>query len=229
MNTSNSRSTEQLISQLNSNQASTPQEAIAAINAIAATSTPEPAAINALIQGLSHPYPTVGAAIVEVLVKLAPTTVQPLIAAFNASSDQGLQAYIIQALAQIGDSRASDLLAEVVGTAVANHCQGNVRRIAARGLGKIGSTADDAEFTRFAQEKLIWALLNPDDWGLRYAAAVSLQEIATPEAQVALQQAIAQEADKVVQSRIAIALEALLAVDEISASQRNESKHSQKY
>ncbi|OUL26670.1 glycosyl transferase family 2 [Nostoc sp. T09] len=228
MNTSNSRSTEQLISQLNSNQASTPQEAIAAINAIAATSTPEPAAIDALIQGLSHHYPTVGAAIVEVLVKLAPTTVQPLIAAFNASSDQGLQAYIIQALAQIGDSRACDLLAEVVGTAVANHCQGNVRRMAARGLGKIGSTADDAEFTRFAQEKLIWALLNPDDWGLRYAAAVSLQQIATPEAQVALQQAIAQETDKVVQSRIAIALEAILAADEIS-SMRNESKHSQKY
>ena len=31
-------------------------------------------------------------------------------------------------------------------------------------------------------EKLSWALITPEDWGLRYAAAVSLQEIATPEA-----------------------------------------------
>ncbi|AFZ23077.1 PBS lyase HEAT-like repeat protein [Cylindrospermum stagnale PCC 7417] len=207
MNTQNSHHIEQLISQLN--HASTPQDAIAAITTLAASESKEIAMINALIQALSHHHPSVGAASVAALVRLAPATVKPLITAFAASSDQGLQAYIIQALAQIGSPEALDLLAEVVGVAVANHCQGNVRRIAARGLGRIGSTCNDTEVIRCVEEKLTWALLTPEDWGLRYAAAVSLQEIATPEASAALQQAIAQEADKVVLSRITTALAAL--------------------
>lgn len=204
MNTQNSNHIEQLISQLN--YASTPPEAIAAITTLAASETKEAAAINALIQALSHHHPSVAAASVEALVQLAPATVKPLIAAFAASSDQGLQAYIIQALSQIGSPEALDLLTEVVGIAVANHCQGNVRRIAARGLGRIGSNSNDTEVIRCVEEKLTWALLTPEDWGLRYAAAVSLQEIATPEAIATLQQATAQEADKVVLSRIATAL-----------------------
>lgn len=207
MNTQNSHHIEQLISQLN--HASTPQDAIAAITTLAASETKEAAPINALIQALSHHHPSVAAASVEALVQLAPATVKPLIAAFAASSDQGLQAYIIQALAQIGSPEALDLLAEVVGIAVANHCQGNVRRIAARGLGRIGSISNDTEVIRCVEEKLTWALLTPEDWGLRYAAAVSLQEIATLEAIASLQQATAQEADKVVLSRIANALVAL--------------------
>lgn len=104
-----------------------------------------------------------------------------------------MQAYIIQALAQIGDRRAFDLLAEVVGVAVANHCQGNVRRVAARGLGRIGSISSDSQIIHRAVEKLTWALLTPEDWALRYAAGVSLQEIATPKAILALQQALSQE------------------------------------
>ena len=46
----------------------------------------------------------------------------------------------------------------------------------------------------------------PQDWGLRYAAAISLQEIATPTAYAALQQALNHENDKVVRSRISIAI-----------------------
>jgi phycoerythrocyanin alpha-cysteine-84 phycoviolobilin lyase/isomerase subunit PecF len=196
MNTLKPQDTKQLILQLN--QAATAQDAIALINAIACCGTREPEAIAALIAALSHHHPSVGAAAVEVLVKLAPATVEPLITAFDDSTDQGLQAYIIQALAQIGDSRAIAVLAEVVGTEVANHCQGNVRRIAARGLGKMGNLGLD---------KLTWALLTPEDWGLRYAAAVSLQDIATSEAKAALKQAIAQESDQVVKQRIKAALE----------------------
>ncbi|MBD0303579.1 MAG: hypothetical protein ICV85_15840 [Tolypothrix sp. T3-bin4] len=45
--------------------------------------------------------------------------------------------------------------------------------------------------------------------GVCQAAVVSLAEIATPEALVALDQAIAQETDKVVVHRITTALEAL--------------------
>ena len=61
-----------------------------------------------------------------------------------------------------------------------------------------------------SEEKLTWALLTPEDWGLRYAAAVSLQEIATPEAVDSFTTGTAQEVDKVVLSRIAIALDILL-------------------
>ncbi|GAX36569.1 HEAT repeat domain-containing protein [Nodularia sp. NIES-3585] len=207
MNTLNSHDIEALILELN--HASTPQEAIAAIHALAASGTQEVVAINALIAALSHHHPSVGAAAVAVLIELAPASVQPLITAFDASRDQGLQARIIQALAQIGDLRAFDLLAEVMGTTVANHCQGNVRRIATRGIGKIGSNSRNTEMIRCIEEKLTWALLTPEDWGLRYASAVSLQEIATQQAQAALEQAIAQEVDQVVRSRITLALEVL--------------------
>ncbi|MBD2454242.1 HEAT repeat domain-containing protein [Nostoc sp. FACHB-87] len=196
---------EQLISQIN--QAATPEEVITAIRAIAVSDTPEIDSINAVITALSHHHPRVKNAAVEALVKLGNVTVKPLITAYETSRDQGLQAYIIQVLAQIGSDEAMDLLAEVLGTTVANHCQGNVRRIAARGLGKIASNSQDAGVIGCVQEKLIWALVSPEDWGLRYAAAVSLQELATPTAKAALQTAIAQETDSVVRSRVALALE----------------------
>jgi bilin biosynthesis PecF protein len=196
-----------LILQLN--HASTPTDAIASISAIAASGIKKQPVIKALISALSHHHPSVGAAAIELLVQLAPASVKPLIAAFNASSDQGLQAHIIQALAQIGDPEAIELLAEVIGTSVANHCQGNVRRIAARGLGRIAQISNKLENIRRILDKLTWALSSPEDWGLRYAAVVSLAEIATPEALIALEQAIAQETDKVVVHRITTALEAL--------------------
>ena len=163
-------------------------------------------AIDTFIESLKNHNPGLSSAGVDKLIKFAPATVQPLIDAFYDSTDQSTQAYIIQALAQIGNPKAVDLFAEVVGTEVANHCQGYVRRIAARGLGNIGSTSNNPETINRVLEKLIWALLNPQDWGLRYAAAVSLQQIATPAANTALQQALNRENDKVVRSRIAAAV-----------------------
>lgn len=188
-------------------QAAIPNEAVAAVKALVASGSK--AAITPLIAALSHHHPSVPAAAVEGLVQLAPDTVEPLIAAFHASYDHGVQAYIVQVLAQIADERTLDLLVDVVGVEVANHCQGNVRRVAARGLGKIASTSSNYQVIRVAIEKLTWALLNAEDWALRYAAAISLQEIATPEACTALQQALTREPDKVVQARLNTALEAL--------------------
>ncbi|ARV57915.1 hypothetical protein BZZ01_04045 [Nostocales cyanobacterium HT-58-2] len=208
MNKPKSQDTAKLVLQLK--HGSFPTDIISAITAISDSKTIEAEAVYALIQTLSHHHPAVRTIAVEALVKLAPATVEPLMTTFHTSSDQGLQAHIVQALAQIGDSKASDLLSEVVGAVVANHCQGNVRRIAARGLGRIGSTADDPEITRDAVEKLRWAVLTPEDWGLRYAAAVSLAEIATSEACTVLQVAQNQELDKVVLSRITVALEQLI-------------------
>lgn len=178
----------------------TPTDAVQIIKKLVDRSTTS--AIPTLIDALSHHHPRVPAAAVEGLIQLAPNSVEPLITAFRASPDHGVQAYIVQALAQIGDSRALELLLEVVGVDVANHCQGNVRRVAARGLGKIGSTSKNPHITQRTVEKLTWALLNAEDWALRYAAVVSLKEIASPEALAALQQALTQERDQVVQVRL---------------------------
>ncbi|MFB8788381.1 MAG: HEAT repeat domain-containing protein [Potamolinea sp.] len=191
-----------LIEQLNS--AASTVEIVNLIQALADRRTS--AAIASLIKMLHHHNIAVASAVVEGLVQLAPDSVEPLITAYQATKDHGVQALIVQALAKIGDIRALDLLIEVVGVEVANHCQGNVRRVAARGLGQIGIWGDLEAIER-AVEKLIWALFNAQDWALRYAAIISLQEIATTEAIDALKQALSQESDAVVQERLKTALE----------------------
>ncbi len=57
------------------------------------------------------------------------------------------------------------------------HCQGNVRRIAARGLGKMVTANTCFCQVKKAVDKLIWVLLNTEDCALRYASALSLHEI----------------------------------------------------
>ncbi len=193
-------------------RASTPTDAVKLIQTISSknlTAADRNDIITVLIENLSHHHPTVPAAAVEALTKLAPESVEPLIAAFHASKDHGLQAYIVQTLAKIGDGRALDLLLEVIGVAVANHCQGNVRRVAARGLAPIATNSNNPEVIQRILEKLTWALEKTEDWALRYAAAVSLQEIATIDAIAALQKAAIEERDSVVQVRIKTALESL--------------------
>ncbi|PPS43217.1 HEAT repeat domain-containing protein [Chroococcidiopsis sp. TS-821] len=173
--------------------ATTPSETARSLQAIIELKTE--AAIPLLIDALAHHHPAVAAA-----------AVSSLITAYQATQDQAVQAQIIRILAQIGDPKAVNLLAEVVGVAVANHCQGNVRRVAARGLGRIASVASNAQIVGCVVDKLTWALKNPEDWALRYAAVVSLQEIASDSAVSILQEALTQEQDRVVQTRIKIAL-----------------------
>lgn len=201
-------------------RAATPPEKVAAIQALANQRKPE--TIPALIESLTHHHPIVREAGVQVLFQLAPDSVEPLIAAFYASKDQGLQAYIIQTLAQIADERSTDLLIEVVGVSVANHCQGNVRRVAARGLGEIGKESKKADLLQKIINKLQWALENPEDWGLRYASAVSLQEIGTKETIIALQKAVSQEQDRVVRLRIETALRAGLSALSVGSLNQGE-------
>ncbi|MFM7218781.1 MAG: HEAT repeat domain-containing protein [Nodosilinea sp.] len=137
------------------------------------------------------------------LLEYASVSQNHRVAGFDDSIDHGMQARIIQILANIGDDRALQSLVDMVGVEIANHCQGNVRRIAARGLGKmLRSHPSRCNHHSQAIDKLIWALLHTEDWALRYAAAVSLGEIATDEAINALRQALVQERDRVVQQRI---------------------------
>jgi len=134
------------------------------------------------------------------------TKVESLIADYQTCIDQNEQARIISILAELGDDLAIDLLVDVVGVEVANHCQGNVRRVAARGLEKMVISTTNSEKRQKAIDKLSWALLNAEDWALRYAAAVSLGAIATVEINTILYQAMTQESDRVVKERIQMIL-----------------------
>jgi bilin biosynthesis PecF protein len=140
------------------------------------------------------------------LEQLTFLSVESLIEAYHTCPNQNIQARIISILAELGDDRALDLLVEVVGVEVANHCQGNVRRVAARGLEQMVIATTDPEKSQRAIYKLSWALLNAEDWALRYAAAVSLGGIATVEINTILDQAMTQESDRVVKERIRIIL-----------------------
>lgn len=163
-----------------------------------------------LIQLLQHHYPRIVNTTAETLIQLAPESVVPLITEYDQCIDQNVQAQIVRILANIGDDRALELLVEVVGVEIANHCQGNVRRVAARGLGKMVTSQTEETQIIKAVEKLIWALLNTEDWGLRYACALSLKEIAdkniseqiSSKINNILALALSQETDTVVQLRI---------------------------
>lgn len=168
--------------------------------------------ITSLIADLRDHHPKVTKAAIDKLVQLAPRSVEPLMDAFSACLDHGIQAHIIEALAKIGDRRALDLFITIVGVEVANHCQGTIRRTAARGLGRISDQLGSEispkvieEIIRPAIVKLNWALFHAEDWALRYAAVVSLGEIAkiapdlvTP----SLENALTQEDTIVVQTRL---------------------------
>ena len=91
----------------------TPAEAIAAYH------TP-PCAIPPLIEALSHHHPGVRAVATSQLIRLASLSLEALISTYYTPTDQGVQARIIQALAQIGDCQAIAVLEEVVGVSV--HC-----------------------------------------------------------------------------------------------------------
>jgi R-phycocyanin alpha-cysteine-84 phycourobilin lyase/isomerase len=158
-----------------------------------------------LLQMLAHHHPAISTVAVEGLVKLAPDSVLPLIAHFQSCKDHGIQAYIVQALAQIGEIKSLDLLLQVIGTEVANHCQGSVRRVAAIGLGNIASKTTDNDIINICLNKLTWTLLNVEDWALRYAAVVSLETLGGNLSKNILQKALTTEADQVVKLRIEVA------------------------
>jgi HEAT repeat protein len=141
--------------------------------------------IASLIADLHDHHPKVTKAAIDHLVQLAPGSVEPLMNAFATCLDHGIQAHIIEALAKIGDRRTLDLFIQIVGVEVANHCQGTIRRTAARGLGKISGNLEREpsqvvieEIIKPAIVKLDWALFHAEDWALRYGAIVSLEEIA---------------------------------------------------
>lgn len=201
-----------LLTQLQS--VATPLEKITILQSLANDHIIE--AIPILIELLQASHQEIVNTTAETLIQLAPESIEPLIKEYDQCIDQNVQAQIVRILANIGSDRALDLLVEVVGVEIANHCQGNVRRVAARGLGKmVTSQTEENQITK-AVEKLIWALLNAEDWGLRYACALSLKEIAdrniseqiSSKINNILALALSQEGDPVVQARINLLINA---------------------
>ena len=155
-----------------------------------------------LFSALKSQHANIKAAAIKGLVKLAPAIVDSIIRVFDLDNDGDLRAGLAQVLMEIGDPRALFLLEKIIGFEIADHCQGNIRRVASRALGKIGCQTYSLEVIARVVEKLKWTLSKPDDWALRYSAAVSLGEIGNDDAILALQAAFEYESDLAVKKRI---------------------------
>jgi len=156
----------------------------------------------ALIEATKSSHTKVKAAAIQGLIDLAPISIHAITESLENDKDQDLQACLIQALAIIGDPKSLPLFEKAIGLEIANHCQGKIRRVAARGLGKIASEAKDEDLRSQAIKKLQWTLKNPDDWALRYSAVISLESIKSSEIISILKEATKDESDLTVQTRI---------------------------
>ena len=95
------------------------------------------------------------------------------------NKDQDIRAGIVQLLYFMDCTQAVPVLKEVIGLEIANHCQGKLRRVALLALGKLYHKLEqDKEAQASIQETLQWALVSPDDWGLRYAAVMAYEAMA---------------------------------------------------
>ena len=121
-------------------------------------------------------------------------------------TDQDVIMGLIKTMASTGCPEFSSVLMEAIGLEIANHCQGNIRRVAACGLGRIGSEMLKPFIRSQIVNKLTWTIVHPEDWGLRYSAATALEQIANHDARISLADAYKIENDFLVKERIRLAL-----------------------
>lgn len=121
-------------------------------------------------------------------------------------TDQDVIMGLIKTMASTGCPEFSSVLMEAIGLEIANHCQGNIRRVAACGLGRIGSEMLEPFIRSQIVNKLTWTIVHPEDWGLRYSAATALEQIANHDARISLADAYKIENDFLVKERIRLAL-----------------------
>jgi phycocyanobilin lyase alpha subunit len=125
---------------------------------------------------------------------------------FN-ETDQDIRMGLVKAIASKKDGQFAAALIDAVGIEIGNHCQGNIRRVAACALGSVATELHQDELKiQTIFEKLTWALVEPDDWGLRYSSCLALEEINTDQAIKILSQACLLESDSIVLLRIKIAV-----------------------
>ena len=103
-----------------------------------------------------------------------------LCAACIDNEDQDVRAAIVQLLYFTKCTEAVAVLQHVIGLEIANHCQGKLRRVALLALGKLYHDVEEGSETRNSiQSTLQWALTEPEDWGLRYAAILAYECMAS--------------------------------------------------
>ena len=124
----------------------------------------------------------------------------------HKETDQDVIMGLIKTMASKGSPEFASVLMEAIGLEIANHCQGNIRRVAACGLGRIGSEMLEPFIRSQIVNKLTWTIVHPEDWGLRYSAATALEQIANHDARMALGDAYEIENDFLVKERIGLAL-----------------------
>ena len=138
--------------------------------------TQQPAAIPTLIAALSYNNPGAAVAAVDGLIQIGEPAVDPILAQLDGHNYTA-RAWAIRALAGIGDPRG---LVTLLGAATADFAL-SVRRAAAKGLGSMKWHWFPADLLEIAQEEALESLLfvaqQDDEWIVRYAAVVGLQNL----------------------------------------------------
>jgi phycocyanobilin lyase subunit beta len=147
---------------------------VRAMENLAATGSP--AAIPQLIAALSYNNPGAAVAAVDGLIQIGEPAVEPILSQLDGHNYTA-RAWAIRALAGIGDPRG---LVTLLGAATADFAL-SVRRAAAKGLGTMRWHWFPADLLEIAQEEALEALAfvaqEDDEWVVRYAAVVGLQEL----------------------------------------------------
>lgn len=159
--------------------ASTPARLVETVRELAQVRSEE--AIDKLIDVLSYNNPGAAMVAVEGLVQLGDTAV-PTILNHIDSYDYGARAWSIRALSRIGNPLALEIL---IASAEADFAL-SVRRAAAKGLGSLRwSILESIEAIASARERALGALLKvsarDEEWVVRYAAVVGLEDLAQSE------------------------------------------------
>ena len=144
---------------------------------------------------------------IKLLVRIFENNHKELSKLYFSESDQDIKMGIIKAMSELKNPSYLPAFVDAIGVEIGNHCQGNIRRVAANALGEIGSIQREAEESlSLIIEKLNWTLNQPDDWGLRYSACLALEKMSSIKAKNLLISAKDSEPDPVVASRISMAL-----------------------
>ena len=122
---------------------------------------------------------------------------------YFSESDQDITMGLIKAMAELKNPHYAKALIDAIGVEIGNHCQGNIRRVAACALGDINwNAAISSDSLDAVFNKLEWTLHSPEDWGLRYSACLALEGIGNANSIELLSEAKAKEIDPVLSERL---------------------------
>ncbi|EAU72880.1 putative phycocyanobilin lyase alpha and beta fusion protein [Synechococcus sp. RS9916] len=126
---------------------------------------------------------------------------------YFSESDQDIKMGLIKAMAELKKPHYANAFIDAIGVEIGNHCQGNIRRVAACALGDIAwDEKVPSQSTHSIVQKLEWTLQSPEDWGLRYSACLALEGIGNSNSVKILSEAKAKETDPVLSRRLENAL-----------------------